>query len=1051
MVSSRWWGAIFLWVIMANTVTMALYRPTEGPDSDYNKNLELIEMIFLFIFTFELIMKLIGLQVEFFSDHWNNLDFVIVVSGYLVFLPGDLMNTSVFRTVRVLRPLRSIGMMPGVRILIDALIMSLPGLSTLLVLIAFVYAIFGVMGVQMFADMFIHHCVPAQECVSGAVAAAGGSASYLAEGYCLDAVGALATTCSIVSLTSQTVTDKTPAGATCDGTDWTGTKLECDAVGGICTRTAGQDAWENPGTCDGTGPLVNTNACSTAVTQSACDGNLCTWATPTGSCAQMDDSTDKLDSTAACDTAATAPSCDGGCKWTPFLSGVSKAVCDADAGYTCKCVAKPDADQVNAGATCAVNTNSDGCDFTLPAGGSATADNSDANCKAFSDSCTTFTSNYVGPAHGPTKCVAATVPGTIPVNQIFTGQFDFCMPEAFAAKYQHTAVGCDAGLTCVRGTESLHHDATTFKNFATANVVLFQIMTTEGWTTIFSPLLKVAPNPIVYIYFITLIFTTSFFMVNFVMAQMVVAFGRAEFAQNHLRPPELSSVELVWRTLRKMCGATSDLTTDVWGMRAEFNDVDWDESGELDEEEIAELATRLGMSLTLAEMDANGDGSIGYPEFEGWWRMRGMFDKFDADGSGALDRDEAAKLADKLGTELSMDEMDTDEDGSISYVEFAAWWNMRNKFNEYDVNGDQSLGPDEIQNLATDLAMELQISDLDKDGDGDITYAEFESWFQMRRAFTKLDSDGSGSLDTEEMGSLAKLLKMDLDLKVLDNDGSGSVDFQEFEVWWHNTGKYKKAEMRMLAAADNEYAASGLEGFVTSGVFSTVVLVVVLLNFGVLAMDHHKIDQGLLDIIDILNMTFTIFFTLEMLLKMVGLGLAQYFNDRFNGLDCFVVLVSLMEIILGNDGAFSALRTLRLLRTMKVFATSKAMRRLLEVTAKGGAAIMNFGVLLFFFIVIYALVGLHLFGDDFKSDVYHAPGRFDNSYWAFLTVFQVLTRENWHELLYVGYGVNGAPANAINWMLRSPPAHPRARPLTRADGARAQASRRSATSARSSS
>merc|ERR1719272_1820399 len=118
-------------------------------------------------------MKLIGLQVEFFSDHWNNLDFVIVVSGYLVFLPGDLMNTSVFRTVRVLRPLRSIGMMPGVRILIDALIMSLPGLSTLLVLIIFVYAIFGVMGVQMFADMFIHHCVPAQECVSGAVAAAG--------------------------------------------------------------------------------------------------------------------------------------------------------------------------------------------------------------------------------------------------------------------------------------------------------------------------------------------------------------------------------------------------------------------------------------------------------------------------------------------------------------------------------------------------------------------------------------------------------------------------------------------------------------------------------------------------------------------------------------------------------------------------------------------------------------------------------------------------------------------------------------------------------------
>eukprot|EP01050_Picozoa_sp_SAG11_P042650 SAG11_NODE_19761_length_459_cov_1.058333_1_plen_132_part_10 len=104
-----------------------------------------------------------------------------------------MMNTSVFRTVRVLRPLRSIGMMPGVRVLIDALIMSLPGLSTLLVLIGFVYAIFGVMGVQMFKDSFLYHCVPEMHCE---LPKANSTATYLQNGYCTEADN---TTCTLLA------------------------------------------------------------------------------------------------------------------------------------------------------------------------------------------------------------------------------------------------------------------------------------------------------------------------------------------------------------------------------------------------------------------------------------------------------------------------------------------------------------------------------------------------------------------------------------------------------------------------------------------------------------------------------------------------------------------------------------------------------------------------------------------------------------------------------------------------------------------------------------
>lgn len=563
--------------------------------------------------------------------------------------------------------------------------------------------------------------------------------------------------------------------------------------------------------------------------------------------------------------------------------------------------------------------------------------------------------------------------------------------------------------------QQLHHDASSFDHFGHVLVVLFQVMTTEGWTTIFEPLLGMANPFTVRIYFVSLIFMTSFFMVNFVMAQMVVAFARACEEQDHKRPPELSSVDILIGWIRAAIRGTSgetDFTTDVWAMREQFNLVDQDKSGELDELEVKELSRRLGMELTLREMDASGDGSVDYPEFEGWWRMRGLFDKADTDGSGTLDKIEAKNLCDQLGTDLDMDELDHDEDGNISYVEFAAWWNMRNKFNEYDKNHSGTLTPDEVTSLADDLAMKLDISQIDLDGDNECSYEEFAMWYQMRRAFDKLDTDGGGTLDSNEVHGLGALLKMDLEPSDMDPDGKGIVDFEHFQEWWGREGKQKKAALREMAvAAQFDYAAGTLRGFVTHRNFVNVVMVAVLVNFAVLCTDHHQMDEDLYVMIEYINVVFNIFFAMEMVIKMAGLGVYDYFSEAFNCLDFFIVLTSIIEMLITDGGgAVSSLRSLRLIRVvraLKIFASSPNLKKLLEVTLKSGAAIANFAVMLFFFLVIYALVGMNLFGVDFKSPVYAPPGRFDNFYWAFLTVFQVLTRENWHELLYTGFHGHG--------------------------------------------
>lgn len=74
---------------------------------------------------------------------------------------------------------------------------------------------------------------------------------------------------------------------------------------------------------------------------------------------------------------------------------------------------------------------------------------------------------------------------------------------------------------------------------------------------------------------------------------------------------------------------------------------------------------------------------------------------------------------------------------------------------------------------------------------------------------------------------------------------------------------------------------------------------------------------------DVANQVLLSLFTVEMLMKMYGLGLRQYLMSLFNRFDCFVVCSGLLELLLVGAGAMgplgiSVLRCIRLLRIFKV-------------------------------------------------------------------------------------------------------------------------------------
>eukprot|EP00898_Chlorokybus_atmophyticus_P005124 jgi/Chlat1/5612/Chrsp369S09000 len=93
----------------------------------------------------------------YLRDPWNGLDFVVVVLGLAQYLPG-VGNFTALRTVRVLRPLRAINRVKGMRVLVATLLKSLPMLFDVVLLCGFVYFVFGIAGVETFAGQMRYAC-----------------------------------------------------------------------------------------------------------------------------------------------------------------------------------------------------------------------------------------------------------------------------------------------------------------------------------------------------------------------------------------------------------------------------------------------------------------------------------------------------------------------------------------------------------------------------------------------------------------------------------------------------------------------------------------------------------------------------------------------------------------------------------------------------------------------------------------------------------------------------------------------------------------------------
>ncbi|XP_041815617.1 voltage-dependent N-type calcium channel subunit alpha-1B isoform X1 [Chelmon rostratus] len=194
--------------------------------------------------------------------------------------------------------------------------------------------------------------------------------------------------------------------------------------------------------------------------------------------------------------------------------------------------------------------------------------------------------------------------------------------------------------------------------------------------------------------------------------------------------------------------------------------------------------------------------------------------------------------------------------------------------------------------------------------------------------------------------------------------------------------------------------------------FYWIVLCLVGLNTLCVAIVHYDQPEWLTRALYTAEFVFLGLFLTEMTLKMYGLGARNYFHSSFNCFDFGVIVGSICEVIWdmikpGASFGISVLRALRLLRIFKVTKYWNSLRNLVVSLLNSMKSIISLLFLLFLFIVVFALLGMQLFGGQFNFEDETPTTNFDTFPAAILTVFQILTGEDWNAVMYHGIESQG--------------------------------------------
>ncbi|MCK5917100.1 MAG: ion transporter [Cocleimonas sp.] len=175
--------------------------------------------------------------------------------------------------------------------------------------------------------------------------------------------------------------------------------------------------------------------------------------------------------------------------------------------------------------------------------------------------------------------------------------------------------------------------------------------------------------------------------------------------------------------------------------------------------------------------------------------------------------------------------------------------------------------------------------------------------------------------------------------------------------------------------------------------FQGIVITVIVFSALMIGVQTYDgIPQWIIKIITVLDLLITIFFLIEIIIRLISSkNIKEFLKDPWNIFDSIIVITSLIPL----EGSETVLlgRLLRIFRVLRLISIIPELRVLLNAFFTAIPRMGYVSLLMFIIFYIYAAVGSIIFS-DINQELW------GNISISMLTLFRIATFEGWTEVMY---------------------------------------------------
>eukprot|EP00055_Hartaetosiga_balthica_P010685 m.46411 g.46411 ORF g.46411 m.46411 type:complete len:1783 (-) comp7266_c0_seq1:384-5732(-) len=523
---------------------------------------------------------------------------------------------------------------------------------------------------------------------------------------------------------------------------------------------------------------------------------------------------------------------------------------------------------------------------------------------------------------------------------------------------------CNVPDLCLYGS-SPNNNVTSFDNAGIAILTVFQCITLEGW----SDILYAVDDGVGYaglnwIFFVFLVIVGSFFVINLVLGVLSGQFTRAG---EHLK------VSVAHFETRKKVKENFDINSmQCWLKYSDFLDPEHIENAVLPEHMTLydrERFLQFDPKLAMSEHEKNFLSALQKAEKRRALAENGVVNVLEEDDEDELEDDfDSEQLAQALDDLHAVESIEDQRALSVTVLGVRLPSGARDYV---EVNGSDTFAT--VRHLVARKFAETE----------DAMLIEKYAFFHP--------------ISRKRLG----------DNRTIKESGLHLISLLEYK----DTQTLTEHNSRALLKPNTVQMFSRLGAIVKSRAFSLSIIFLVLLNTILLA-SRTDFGSKLNSFFEIAETVFLCIFTMEIIMKIIGLGAKVYFSSKFNCFDFAVVIAGVLELIIVKYSGvrsvgLSSLRSLRLLRIFRELKTYwEVVNDFIYSLIQSTASILSLLLLMFIFMVIAALLGMQIFGGRVYGDGL-ARLHFDDFFSALLTIFVVVTGEDWNNTMYNGIASHG--------------------------------------------